>query len=99
MMGDTSPRMNRGAGGSSLPWKRLVAELAVIVAGVLIALGAESWWGRRQERRQAEEYVRQLLVDFRETERQLQNAIAATPGHSSLQSGHRPRISRSVPPD
>ncbi len=71
----TSPSMNREA-GLSLPWKRLIAELAVIVAGVLIALGTDSWWEQRQERRQAEAYLRQLLVDFRETERQLQNAMA-----------------------
>ena len=61
----------------SLPWKRLIAELAVIVAGVLIALGADSWWEQRQERRQAEEYLQQLLVDFRATERRLRDAIAA----------------------
>jgi hypothetical protein len=58
-------------------WKRLIAELAVIVAGVLIALGTDSWWEQRQEHRQAEEYLQQLLVDFRTTERHLRNAIAA----------------------
>jgi hypothetical protein len=67
--------MNREVAGSSLPWK-LIAELAVIVAGVLIALGADSWWEQRQERRRAEEYLEQLLVDFRATERQIQSAIA-----------------------
>src|SRR5688500_17187949 len=68
--------MKREAAGLSLPWKRLIAELAVIVAGVLIALGADSWWEHRQERRRAEEYLRQLLVDFRATERQIEYAIA-----------------------
>ncbi len=68
--------MNPEVVGVSLPWKRLIAELAVIVAGVLIALGADSWWEQRQERRRANEYLQQLLVDFRGTERQLQNAIA-----------------------
>jgi hypothetical protein len=68
--------MNREAAGLSLPWRRLIAELAVIVAGVLIALGADSWWEQRQERRRAEEYLQQLLNDFRQTERQLQSAIA-----------------------
>jgi hypothetical protein len=67
--------VNREAAGLSLPWKRLIAEMAVIVAGVLIALGADSWWERRQERRQAEDYLQQLLVDFRTTERRLQGAI------------------------
>jgi hypothetical protein len=68
--------MNREAAGLSLPWKRLIAELAVIVSGVLIALGADSWWEKRQENRQAEEYLRQLLVDFKRTERGLESAIA-----------------------
>lgn len=58
------------------PWKRLIAELAVIVAGVLIALAANSWWERRQESRRAEEYLQQLLSDFRQTQRQIQNTIA-----------------------
>ena len=69
--------MNHERAGLSLPWKRLTAELGVIVAGVLIALAADSWWERRQERRQAEEYLQQLLVDFRATERRLQAAIEA----------------------
>ena len=67
--------MNREVAGLS-PWKRLIAELAVIVAGVLIALGVNSWWEQRQEDRRAEEYLEQLLVDFRETERGLKGAIA-----------------------
>lgn len=67
--------MNREATGSSRPWKRLIAELAVIVAGVLIALGADSWWEQRQERRRAVEYLQQLLDDFRQTERHIKNAI------------------------
>jgi len=68
--------MNPEAARLTLPWKRLIAELAVIVAGVLIALAADSWWEQRQERRRAEEYLQQLLSDFRETERGLQGAIA-----------------------
>ena len=61
--------------GSALPWKRLLAEFAVIVAGVLIALAVDSWWERRQERGHAREYVRQLLGDFETTERRLQTTI------------------------
>lgn len=59
----------------AVPWKRLFAEFGVIVAGVLIALAVDSWWERRQEQKLAEEYLRQLLVDFRETERGLQGTI------------------------
>jgi hypothetical protein len=69
--------MRLGLTGSSLPWKRLLAEFAVIVAGVLIALAVDSWWERHQERNQAEEYLKQLLVDFQETERRLRGTMAA----------------------
>jgi hypothetical protein len=68
--------MRLGLAGSSLPWKRLLAEFAVIVAGVLIALAVDAWWGRRQEREQAREYLEQLLVDFQETERRLRGTVA-----------------------
>jgi hypothetical protein len=67
--------MNREVAGLSLAWK-LAAELAVIVAGVLIALGADSWWEQREEHRRAEQYLEQLLVDFKSTERQIQSTIA-----------------------
>lgn len=60
----------------SLPWKRLFAEFGVIVAGVLIALALDSWWERRQEQNQAEEYLQQLLADFQGTHRRLQGTIA-----------------------
>jgi hypothetical protein len=69
------PNMRLGQAGSSLPWKRLFAELTVIVAGVLIALAVDSWWERRQERNQAREYLEQLLVDVRATEGRLRATI------------------------
>jgi len=68
-------RLNRA--GSSLPWKRLLAEFAVIVAGVLIALAADAWWGRQQERKHAEEYLEQLLVDLQKTAGRLRGTIEA----------------------
>jgi hypothetical protein len=61
----------------SLPWKRLLAELAVIVAGVLIALAADAWWGRQQEREHAEEYLEQLLADLQKTKGRLRATIEA----------------------
>jgi hypothetical protein len=62
---------------SPVPWKRLLAEFAVIVASVLIALAVDSWWDRRQERNHAEGYLKQLLVDFRKTDSRLRSTIAA----------------------
>ena len=69
--------MASGAAHVSLPWKRLLAELGVIVGGVLIALAADAWWGRRQEQAEARAYLQQLLVDFQETDRRLRATIAA----------------------
>jgi hypothetical protein len=59
----------------SVPWKRLFAEFGVIVAGVLIALAVDSWWERQQEQKQAEQYLQQLLVDFRKTQVRLHGTI------------------------
>lgn len=67
--------MRIGRAGASVPWSRLFAELAVIVAGVLIALAANSWWERRQEQNHAREYIEQLLVDVQTTERRLRSII------------------------
>ena len=69
------PDMRSGQAGASVPWSRLFAELAVIVAGVLIALAADSWWERRQDQNLAREYLEQLLVDVQATERRLQSTI------------------------
>ncbi len=43
---------------------RLGAELAVIVAGVLIALSADAWWDRRQERETEIRHLRALHEDL-----------------------------------
>lgn len=67
--------MRVGRAGASIPWSRLFAELAVIVAGVLIALAANSWWERRQEQKHAREYLEQLLVDVQTTEQRLRSII------------------------
>jgi hypothetical protein len=68
--------MPLGTAAASLPWKRLFAELAVIVGGVLIALAADAWWESRLERGEARGYLQQLLVDVQETEQRLQGTIA-----------------------
>lgn len=72
--------MRLGFSGTSLPWKRLLAEFGVIVAGVLIALAVNSWWERRQERLHARQYLEQLLVDVEATERRL-NGVIETETH------------------
>jgi len=42
---------------------RALAEIAIIVTGVLIALGADAWWTERQERRDYQTAVAGLLGD------------------------------------
>jgi hypothetical protein len=69
--------MRIGRAEASVPWSRLFAEFAVIVAGVLIALAVNSWWERRQEQKHAREYLEQLLVDIEATERRLRSTIDA----------------------
>src|SRR5687767_7199590 len=55
---------------------RLAAEFAVIVIGVLVALGAQALWEHRQDRGRERAYLRQLLSDTRENELRLDTAIA-----------------------
>lgn len=53
-----------------------VREFAIIVAGVLVALGAQAWWEHSQELEREGEYLEQLLVDTRENERRLGRAVS-----------------------
>jgi len=57
-------------------WRAAAREFAVIVTGVLVALGAQAWWESRQEHQREREYLRQLLSDIRVNERRLAEAIA-----------------------
>jgi hypothetical protein len=43
---------------------RVVTELAVIVAGVLIALAVQSWYNARVDRRTEQEYLQRLAQDL-----------------------------------
>jgi hypothetical protein len=62
---------------SELPG-RLLTELAVIVFGVLIALGAQSAFQEWTDRRDEHEFLLDLLEEFRANESQLQNDIGQT---------------------
>ncbi|MEJ2089318.1 MAG: hypothetical protein P8Y69_12780 [Gammaproteobacteria bacterium] len=57
---------------------RLLAELAIIVLGVLIALGAQSAFQEWTDRRDEHEFLLDLLEEFRANESQLQNDIGQT---------------------
>ena len=56
-------------------WKYAVGEVSLIVVGVLIALGVDAWWERREERVTERAYVQQLLADARENQRRIEAAI------------------------
>ena len=62
--------------GKALNWKYAIGELSLIVAGVLIALAANSWWEDRSDRQRERAYLKQLLSDTRETERRLEYSIS-----------------------
>ncbi len=56
--------------------RRAFREVAFIVVGVLIALGADSWWSNRRDMRLGEAYLVQLLAEAEENESILRTAIA-----------------------
>ena len=57
---------------------RLGAEFAVIVLGVLVALGVESYREDREERELELEYLERLIVDFHDDYLRIENAREAT---------------------
>jgi len=63
---------HQGAGAVS----RLLAEFLLIVAGVTVALGADSLWSLRQDRVREAEYLGQLRSDLEENRSRLVAAIA-----------------------
>lgn len=67
--------------GTKFNWKSAIAELGIIIAGVLIALGADSWWEVRTDRQRERAYLQQLLADVRETELRLQSSITEDSTH------------------
>ena len=56
----------------------LLAEIVIIVLGVLIALALDAWYGTLVEARAEQTYLAQLIEDLRETERQMHAAAART---------------------
>jgi hypothetical protein len=57
-------------------WRRWVAEFVLIVAGVSVALGADSLWEYRQDRVREREHLARLREDLQENARRLREAIA-----------------------
>jgi hypothetical protein len=61
-----------GRGG----WRTTLGEFAIIVAGVLAALGAQAWWEARGDAAREADYLRQIAADVAENEARLGAAIA-----------------------
>jgi len=54
---------------------KLLAELGLIILGVLIALAGDSWWNQREDRRLEREYLAQLGIELVATDSALTFAI------------------------
>ena len=50
--------MNVERNASRINWRQALAEVAIIGAGILIALTVDSWWEERLERKAEVEYAR-----------------------------------------
>ena len=62
-------------GAASRSWVRVVGEVAVIVAGIAIALGADAWWAYQQERDFEQLALRQLASEFEANAAQLDTVL------------------------
>ncbi len=56
-------RLNHGEGRGALGW--FAAEIVVIVAGVLIALTIDAWWGAREDAARGRAYLARIEEDLR----------------------------------
>ena len=56
---------------SRINWHQALAEVALIGAGILIALTVDSWWEERLERKDEIEYLQSLQSDFEANEGEL----------------------------
>ena len=56
--------------------RKLVVEFVVIVAGVFVALAAESWWSEREDRQFERELREDMIVEFESNIRILDSDIA-----------------------
>jgi hypothetical protein len=71
---------------ASLDWRYGITELVIVVAGVLIALGADQWVQGRADLRLEGRYLDDLAIDLRSDTAQLGAAIRLAESRASL--GH-----------
>ena len=56
-------------------WYQASAEVALILAGVIIALAVDSWWTERQNRESELAYLQALMTDFQDNRQTLLDEI------------------------
>lgn len=71
---------------ASLDWRHIIAELAIVVVGVLIALTAAEWIQQRADRVLERRYISDLVEDLRSDTAQLRTAIELAESRAEL--GH-----------
>lgn len=59
----------------SLDYKYFITELLLIVAGILIALAADSWWQSRQDRQTEQAYLSALKAELEENRVEFENHL------------------------
>ena len=76
----TEPTESVATSAGDSPWPRRLrwffAEIIVVVAGILLALGLQSWWQGRENAVRATAYQQQILADARLTRDTYTKAIA-----------------------
>jgi hypothetical protein len=56
-------------------WRQALAEVTLIVAGVLIALAVDNWWEEKREREAEISYLEALKLDFLTNRESLESSI------------------------
>lgn len=73
-IGSVTASLESSAWPKRLSW--FFAELTVVVVGILLALGLQSWWQTRENDTRGATYQRQELADAKQTRATYQKAIA-----------------------
>jgi len=63
---------------TSIQWTQLLLELVMVVVGILLALGIDSWWAGRQEHALEHDLLTQLSADLDRAEQQLEAELRLT---------------------
>lgn len=55
---------DKSGNARQIPWLRIAAEGAVVVASILLALAIDTWWAERMERKVEREELSRLYAEF-----------------------------------